>query len=425
MKDKKQFKRAFIVSAVLPDRRLVETVLNPQTGSLEFVIYNNGKTTKIKSVADGKGRMLVPLSANNALIRNRLVSFPSEPIPYESIEKLVRRIQSFIHQYVDLSKDFETIASYYVLLTWVYEQFNEIPYLRKIGDYGSGKTRFLKVLGSICYKGVFAAGGTSTAALFHIIDKYKGTLIIDEADFVFSDEKSAIAKILNNGNASGFPILRVSVDRKGRFTPISYDVYCPKIIASRHNYHDQALESRFITETFRPVEIRKEIPITLPDDFEMQAQELRNQLLMFRFENYKRIKKYTFPEDMILEGRIKQIFASILAVVPNTEDREQILEIAVEYNQEMKHERSQNIEAQVLTIIKQLSKKNEILSIGNITAEFLKEYSDYYYKRITAKWIGFVIRNKLNLKTYKSHGIFVINPDSHHLLASLYERYSI
>ena len=70
----------------------------------------------------------------------------------------------------------------YVLLTWVYNRFSSIPYLRVIGDYGSGKTRLLQVL-NICYKSIIASGNASEAPIFRLIDRYGGTLIIDEAEF--------------------------------------------------------------------------------------------------------------------------------------------------------------------------------------------------------------------------------------------------
>ena len=49
-------------------------------------------------------------------------------------------------------------AAHYVLLSWVYDVFNELPYLRFRGDFGTGKTRALIALGSICYKPFFASG---------------------------------------------------------------------------------------------------------------------------------------------------------------------------------------------------------------------------------------------------------------------------
>src|SRR5204863_8860180 len=103
---------------------------------------------------------------------------------------------------------FLQVASFYLLFTWVYDDFNELPYLRLRGDPGCGKTRFLLTVGSLCYKPIFASGASTVSPLFRLLDAIRGTLIIDEGDFRFSDEKAEIVKILNNGNARGFPVLR-------------------------------------------------------------------------------------------------------------------------------------------------------------------------------------------------------------------------
>ena len=122
---------------------------------------------------------------------------------------MVAEIQAYIHRYVDLSPQFERIASYYVLFSWLYDSFNELPYLRVRGDYGSGKTRFLLVVGSLCYKPVFTTGASTVSPIFHILDAFRGTLIIDEGDFRWSDDKAEIVKILNNGNISGIAGLAI------------------------------------------------------------------------------------------------------------------------------------------------------------------------------------------------------------------------
>lgn len=41
--------------------------------------------------------------------------------------------------YVDLSPAFEEVSSVYVLFSWLYDDFDALPYLRVRGDYGSGK----------------------------------------------------------------------------------------------------------------------------------------------------------------------------------------------------------------------------------------------------------------------------------------------
>ena len=77
-----------------------------------------------------------------------------------------------------------------------------------------------------------------------MLDIFRGTLLIDEGDFRFSDEKADIVKILNNGNVKGFPILRCEVNQKHEFHPRAFEVYGPKIVATRSYYHYLRLESR-------------------------------------------------------------------------------------------------------------------------------------------------------------------------------------
>jgi hypothetical protein len=79
------------------------------------------------------------------------------------------------------------------------DRFNEVPYLRAIGDFGSGKSRFIQSIGILCYKPVFTGGATTPSPIFRIVNEVHGTLIIDEADFKFSDMTSEIVKILNTG----------------------------------------------------------------------------------------------------------------------------------------------------------------------------------------------------------------------------------
>jgi hypothetical protein len=143
----------------------------------------------------------------------------SEPTEYGDEAALVSRIRDFVHRYVDVSEDFETIATYYILFTWVYDAFHEVPYVRIRGGYGTGKTRFLLAVGSLCRFAIFASAASTVSPLFRLLDAFRGTLILDEGDFRASDEKSEVVKILNNGNARGFPVLRTEVSPKKEFDP--------------------------------------------------------------------------------------------------------------------------------------------------------------------------------------------------------------
>src|SRR5262249_21524151 len=180
---------------------------------------------------------------------------------------------------------FETIASSSVLMTWLYEDFNELPYLRVRGDPGSGKTRFLLTVGALCYKPIFASGASTVSPIFHILDAFRGTLIIDEGDFRWSDEKADIVKILNNGNVKGIPVLRTEESAQREFNPRAFQVFGPKLVATRGYYADRALESRFITEEMGSGRLRTDIPINLPSAYREEALRIRNKLLLYRFRN--------------------------------------------------------------------------------------------------------------------------------------------
>src|SRR5579859_1058270 len=133
------------VSTTLSDGSLVEMLYRPEGQETLFCIWSDGKC-RYESALLVSGQRLVPYSPHNNLIRNDVVLFPSGPEEYGSDNEIIGEIQSFIHRYVDVTPTFEKLASYYVLFSWVYDGFNELPYLRVRGDYGSGKTRFLLIL---------------------------------------------------------------------------------------------------------------------------------------------------------------------------------------------------------------------------------------------------------------------------------------
>jgi len=295
------------VSNVSDDGSMLEMLYEPKEKRTGFAVWKDGKCTIEPSIRLPQYR-LVPYSAQNNLIKNDVVLLPSEPEDYGSETRLLDDIQDFIHRYVDVTPLFEKIASYYVLLSWVYDRFNELPYLRLRGDPGSGKTRFLLTVGSLCYKPIFASGASTVSPLFRILDAFRGTLIIDEGDFRLSDERAEIVKILNNGNAKGFPVLRSEASKTGEFNPRAYTVFGPKIVATRGFFEDQALESRCLTEAMGQTGLRDDVPINLPPEHKEEALRLRNKLLLFRFHKLQRAGVREDLVDRTIEPRLNQIF---------------------------------------------------------------------------------------------------------------------
>ena len=185
MNEDKNVKKIRKASLVLDDK-IAETVYDKEKRQTQFVIYKDGEIKFLDKVKQD-GQEIFPLDAKSDLISKRVVLLPSEPLEYGTEAELVVDIQKFIHRNLEITPMYERIASYYVLLSWVYDRFSEIPYLRAIGDFGSGKSRFTHAIGSICYRPIFTGGATTTAPIFRILDEIRGTLILDEADLRFSD----------------------------------------------------------------------------------------------------------------------------------------------------------------------------------------------------------------------------------------------
>ncbi len=411
--------------AVLPGGVVVEMVYDPAAGETAFVRYEAGSWTVEPAIEVAAGR-LVPMSPRNNLLVHDVVLFPLAPEEYGTEGELLSAVRSFIHRYVDLSPAFEELAASYVLFTWLYDAFEELPYLRVRGDYGSGKSRFLLAVGSLCYKPIFASGTSTVSPIFRILDAFRGTLIVDEADFRLSDEKAEVVKILNNGNARGFPVLRAQATSRQEFDPRAYAVFGPKLVATRGFFEDKALESRCLTEEMGGRPLRDDIPLNLPAALRDEAMQLRNQLLLFRFRNLTKPRDLATAADRQLEPRLAQILAPLMATIEDEEARGRLRTLARGYERQHVLDRGMETEGQLLEVIRDLAAAETPLSVKEITALFADRHEADYDRKVSAKWIGYLLRRKLGLHPEKRHGgIFVIPDSDKATLTRLFKKYGV
>ena len=413
-------------AAVLPSGELAEMVYDPADRKTQFVCGRGEEWRYEDSILATPSERLVPYSATNNLVKHGVVLFASEPKEYGDEAALVGRIRDFVHRYVDVSEDFEWVAVYYVLFTWVYDTFHEVPYVRIRGGFGSGKTRFLLTVGSLCRFPIFASAASTASPLFRLLDTFRGTLVLDEGDFRYSDEKAEVVKILNNGNARGFPVLRTEVSAKKEFDPRAYQVFGPKVIATRGFFQDRALESRCVTEDMRGHTLRSEIPLNLEERFHEEARGIRNQLLLWRLRHLKDARAEVRAGARDLEPRLQQIFGPLVSVISDVSARERVVAVLTKHNAELAEERSETAEAQVLTIIRDLIARPEArLGIQDITDEFLRRFGKEYERRVTPHWIGSIVRRRLGLRPTRTAGQYILRPEDVARLSALYKRYGL
>ena len=406
---------------------IVELVYDPETRRTGLAVSRFGGLWNIEQeVRIHTGETLTPYSAKNNLIANDCVLLPSQPEHHGDKAALIADIAAFLHRYVNLSPAFEQIAAHYILLSWVHDAFSEVPYLRLRGDYGTGKTRGLLAIGSLCYRPFFASGASTVSPLFHTLDRFGGTLILDEADFRFSDATSEITKILNNGNLKGLPVLRTIQNRDKEYNPQAFRVFGPKLIAMRGHFDDPALESRFLTEEMGTNAMRADIPIATPPSLKLEALALRNRLLHFRFCHLFETK----PDPSVLiegvEARVNQIAQPLLSLVDDPQLRSTIAERLKDEQAGRRASRRETVEARVLLITKDAlaTEKGSGVSIGVIADRFNAAFAGEHGHAASDRQIGHVVRKTLGLPTVKSHGIFVVPKSEKPKVDALWTRYT-
>jgi hypothetical protein len=397
------------ISRALEDQTLVELLYDPAARSTALAVQRPDGSCSIETQVElTTGERLVPYSADNTLIETRAVLLPSAVGAVVEKTQLLEEVRAFIHRYVDLPDTFESVAAHYVLLTWVFDAFTDLPYLRFRGDYGTGKTRALQAIGSLCYKPFFASGASTVSPIFHIQDAFQGTLILDEADFRFSDASAQLTKILNNGSTAGMPVLRTMTNRNRELQPQAFRVFGPKIIAMREQFSDLALESRFLTCETSGRRLRADVPVHVPDVFTSEALAIRNKLLAWRFRSRFLVGPDPARAAVGVAPRYRQSSLALLSLVDDPTLRDQITRELAGEEARVMQERADTLEAAMLSAIMDAfaAPPDPHASIMEITQRF--NASGALNQSVSNKWVGTFVRRRLRLSAMKTGGVYVV-----------------
>ena len=365
-KRKEEDKRIF-TSLVISEKENIIAEQVYQEGKNLYCVYNTKtkKTSYVDNIGDN-----YPIVAQE--INKGFVLLPSRAEEYNTEEELDQKIKEFINKWLDIPEDTQQFALWSIKRSWVYERFHTINYLRALGDTGLGKTRYLDTLGSIHYKPINTSGATTSAPVFRIIDKWKGTLIIDEADFKSSSETEDIIKIINQGFEKGKPVMRCDQNDASKID--FFNPFCPKLLATRRSFTDKATESRCITQVMLGTK-RQDIPYNLNEDFFKEAEKIRNKLLMWRFKNYYKIdqSKDVYKGFEKIEPRLKQTFNSFVSLFKNNEKQlEEFDEFVKGKQEEIIEERRNSFQGEIIEGIHNLLEKGQV-HINN--SDIIKEMS--------------------------------------------------
>lgn len=345
---------------------LIEYLWDPETGVATFAwrdpdgAVHTGDQIKI-------GETVYAPVQDDEIIKMGGVLFPSQLGQLKSTRELATYLEMFVKSiYLLPSQSEAKIISYYILLTWVYDAFQAIPYLRVMGEPGSGKSELMKRVALVCYRRIIANGCSTTASLFHIVQQYKGTVYLDEMDMWDSNASVDIIKFLNLGAMRDGMVTRMmeGTDEEGNkiFKPQMFETFCPKLLSMQKDFQDTAVGTRCLTFKLQPREtielVNKGIPLNITPEIEKQALVLRNMLTAWKLAHWQRnIDVKTEFLDFEISSRLNQVTGPLLAIAKDDPELQtEIRSFLRAYYQEMVLTRSMTITARVIEALWKIHK---------------------------------------------------------------------
>lgn len=228
---------------------------------------------------------------------------------------LFEDIYTFLRRYVVLSQHESVAVSLWVLMTYVTDTTDCVPYLAiNSPEKGSGKTRLLEVLSMLVLR-PWMTGRTTAAVLARKIDKEHPTLLLDESDAAFSGDKDyseVLRGVLNTGYLRSGKT-SICVNRGKTIDYVDLSTFGPKAIAGIGTLPDTVADRSI------PIRLARKLPSETTERFrrkrvEPEAAILRDHLV--RWADVYIAEEHSEPAglDTLASDRASEIWEPLLAI---------------------------------------------------------------------------------------------------------------
>lgn len=244
-----------------------------------------------------KGQRIIYIPVYNDAVKKGLIILPSD-YTQTTFKEVFEEIDKFALSSYDpcgqeaLVKLLTRIA----LGSWFLDRFISDPLLDVAGSgkfapiipirgpSQSGKNRLAFVLRLLSYRPYFEMSTYRIPSLYRPLDLWQGTLVLDEADFANTNEKSELVHFLNC-RATGTPLSRQNP--KNPSITDTFSNFGLTIVTQRRPFDDNATESRAIPYYSEVSD--KKLPVIETDEMLKQGLQLQNKLLYLRMKYYRKI----------------------------------------------------------------------------------------------------------------------------------------
>jgi hypothetical protein len=223
--------------------------------------------------------------------------------------ELIGLVYREVDRFIDAKVEEKVVYTADILLSYVPDLFDTVPYIYVVGDNESGKTHLLCLFAELCYRPLAGVSHTAADLYSYLEDDVPLTIIEDE--FQGSEKDTEKMKIYKAGYKRGARVARVTTFEGGRRVDY-FHCYGPKIMAAERLVENKGLMQRCIV--IEMVEGYPEKDHYDPEDYERFAW-LRSELLKWRMRVLAGHEQLPSLSIDWLRGRNRELYLPLLTVL--------------------------------------------------------------------------------------------------------------
>ncbi|MBX6423373.1 CHC2 zinc finger domain-containing protein [Thermosulfurimonas sp. F29] len=226
-------------------------------------------------------------SLNHAVGGTNLLVRVREGQEKGDLRELYSELYGLFRKYVGLSKQAHyEILALYTVMTYFHRLFTAVPFLFLFGGKESGKTRTMQLLERLCFNAHLVTR-PSEAAIGDILDGFRGTLLIDQAEFLslrgFEPMVNFLAGTYTRDTGRRAIVM---IGNRGKREIRVFDCYGPKVFAG---FREPLLDLRDRMITINLVRQIREFPTPTADSEDWER--IRGALVVAYLKNARLVRE--------------------------------------------------------------------------------------------------------------------------------------
>ncbi len=293
---------------------------------------------------------------------------------------------------LDVPSATAAILTVWTVATYFHRLFAAFARLFLTGEAGSGKSKVQSIVAGLAWNGLYRIVPTG-AGLFRLIEPYRPTYCISEAERLDGEQRQVLEAVVNEGYTRGGMVDRCDSETQ---EPRTFEVYAPVTLGSIKALKG-VTESRAISLVMTRGTNRAKLNADVnPDDSTFRA--VRGLLYRLTLDRFRDVAKtlQTLPDPAWLVARERQLWRPLLIVahLADTEGgnlglTETILAAAKKQTDDRRHP-SEEVEALVSVLDERLRDAQEIRLHPRDLVDDLKVKLDRDH--LTAAAVGHLLR---------------------------------